>query len=104
MNTHTDVAAPATTDGRAQGALVLGVVSLVGLILPPLLVAGVTAIYLGFTAQRRIARSEGTLKGRGMALAGLALGVVGSLLSLVLPGFFGYVWIYAAFHNGQLPP
>ena len=39
-----------------------------------------------------------------MALTGLALGVVGSLLSLVLPAFFGYVWIYAAFHNNQLPP
>jgi hypothetical protein len=98
------MAAPATTDGRAQAALALGVASLVGLIFPPLLIAGVGAIYLGLTSLRRITRSEGTLKGRGMALAGLALGVVGSLLSLVLPGFFGYVWIYAAFHNNQLPP
>lgn len=104
MNAPTQIAAPATVDGRAQAALGLGVASLIGLIFPPLLVAGVGAIYLGWTAQRRIARSEGKLRGRWMALTGLALGVVGSLLSLVLPAFFGYVWIYAAFHNNQLPP
>lgn len=85
-------------------ALVLGLVSLGGLLFPPLLVAGLAGIILGWTARKRIARSGGELKGKRIAITGLALGVLGTLLGLVLPAFFIGVWIYAAFHGGQLPP
>jgi hypothetical protein len=103
VNTPVDGAAPATTDGRAQAAVWIGAVSVFGLFFPPLLIAGIAGVYLGFTALRRIARSEGKLKGRSMALAGLGLGAVGTLLSLIVPGIIAYVYIYAAFHNGRMP-
>jgi mannose/fructose/N-acetylgalactosamine-specific phosphotransferase system component IIC len=100
-----EVAAPAAvkTDSGAIAALVMGLVSLPGLVLPPLLIVGVAGVVIGWTARRRIARSNGALKGTGIAIAGLALGVLGTLLSLVIPGFFVSVWIYAAFHGGRLP-
>jgi hypothetical protein len=91
------------TDSGAIAAVVLGLGSLIGLILPPLLGAGIAAIVLGWIARRRIVRSGGELKGKWIAIAGTALGVLGSLLSLVIPGFIVSVWIYAAFHGGQLP-
>jgi uncharacterized protein DUF4190 len=91
------------TDSAAVVALVLGSLSLVGLVFPLLLALGVAAIVLGWTARRRIARSGGALKGGRIAIAGLVLGVLGSLLSLVFPGFVVWVYVYAAFHGGQMP-
>lgn len=91
------------TDSGAIAAFVCGFISLGGLVFPPLLGLGIAGIVLGWTSRRRVARSGGQLKGNAIALGGLALGVVGSLLSLVLPGFVVGVWIYAAFHGGQLP-
>jgi hypothetical protein len=84
-------------------ALVAGFISLPGLVFPPLLMAGLTAVILGWTARRRIGRGGVELRGKGIATAGMALGLLGSLLSLVIPGFIAYVWIYAAFHGGQCP-
>ncbi len=92
------------TDTAAIAALACGIVSLGGLVFPPLLGLGIAGIILGWTARRRIARSGGALKGNAIAIGGLVLGVLGSLLSLVLPGFVIGVWIYALFHGGQLPP
>ncbi len=89
------------TDSGAITALVLGLVSLIGLVFPPLLGLGIAGIVLGWLARRRIARSGGELRGKWIAIAGIVLGVVGSLLSLVIPGFVVGVLIYAAFHGGQ---
>ena len=91
------------TDSGAVAALACGFISLGGLVFPPLLGLGIAGIVLGWTSRRRIARSAGELKGNAIAVGGLVLGVVGSLLSLVLPGFVVGVWIYALFHGGQLP-
>jgi hypothetical protein len=91
------------TDSGAVASLVIGAVSLIGLVFPPLLAAGIAAILIGWVARKRIARSGGELKGKGIAIAGMVLGVLGSLLSLVFPVFVISVWIYAAFHGGQLP-
>ncbi len=91
----------AKTDSGAIVALVLGLVSLVGLVFPPLIGLGIAGIVLGWVARKRIARSAGELKGTRIAVGGVVLGVVGSLLSLVLPGFVVGVLIYAAFHGGQ---
>ncbi len=41
--------------------------------------------------------------GAWLANLALVLSVVGMLGSLVLPAFIVSVWIYAAFHGGQLP-
>jgi hypothetical protein len=89
------------TDSGAVAALVCGLVSLIGLVFPLLLAVAVAAIILGWTARRRIARGGSALKGKGIATTGLVLGVLGTLLSLVIPGFIVGVWIYAAFHGGQ---
>ena len=91
----------AKTDSGAVVALVLGFISLIGLVFPPLLAAGIAAIVLGWVASRRIGRSGTELKGKWIAAAGMVLGTLGSLLSLVIPGFIVGVYIYAAFHGGQ---
>lgn len=103
LNVETTAPRRIQTDSGAVAALVCGLVSLVGLIFPLLLGFGVAGIILGWSARRRIARSGGELKGKRIAIAGVALGVLGSLLSLVLPGFIVGVWLYAAFHGGHLP-
>jgi hypothetical protein len=81
------------TDSGAVAALVCGFVSLGGLVFPPLPALGLAGILLGWTSRRRIARSGDELKGNAMAVGGLVLGVLGSLLSLVLPGFVVGVYI-----------
>ncbi len=91
------------TDSGAIVALILGLVAMIGLIFPPLLGLGIAGIVLGWVAHRRIGRSGGALKGKWFAFGGIVLGVLGSLLSLVIPGFIVGVWINAAFHGGQLP-
>ena len=94
---------PTKTDSGAVASLAIGSISLIGLIFPLLVAAGVVAILLGWVAHKRIRSSGGELKGNGIAIVGIGLGVVGSLLSLVFPAFIVGVWIYAAFHGGQLP-
>ena len=103
MSAPTTTSPQTKTDSGAVAALAIGAISLIGLIFPLLLAAGVAAIILGWVARKRIVRSGGELRGNGIAIAGIALGVLGSLLSLVFPAFVIGVWIYAAFHGGQLP-
>jgi uncharacterized membrane protein len=98
-----DPASHSTVEGRIVAALVLGAVSLVGLVFPPLLAAGGAGIYLSVSGLRRIRASNGAFRGRTAAWIALVLSVLGCLLSLVLPGFIIYVWIWSAFHGGRLP-
>lgn len=95
--------AQARTDSGATTALVLGFLSLVALVFPPALGLGIAAVVVGWNARRRITRSNGALKGRPLAVAGLVLGVIGTLEGLFIPGIVAYVYIYAAFHGGQPP-
>ncbi|MFC7496557.1 MULTISPECIES: DUF4190 domain-containing protein [unclassified Nocardioides] len=74
------VAAP-PTDGLALGSMITGIAALVmacaygvGLLASPV------ALVLGRVAMKRIDRSEGRLGGRGMALAGFILGIIGTAL------------------------
>lgn len=69
------------TDGLAVGALVTGLVSIaLGCFYGIGLLASPVAIGLGIAARRRIARSQGTVGGRGLATAAIALGALGTLL------------------------
>lgn len=98
-----DASAYTTVEGRVPAALVLGVVSLFGLVFPLLIAAGVLGIYLSWTARQRIASSGGTLRGRAATWIALALSFVGCLLSLVFPGIVVYVYVFAALHGGRAP-
>jgi hypothetical protein len=67
----------------AIGALVCGILSgLCGLLGCLGLAIGPIAIVLGVVARRRIRESQGMTKGDGLALAGLVLGIVGTVLSI----------------------
>lgn len=83
---------PAVNAGLAIAALVIGIVSLITCGL--LGVGALAAIICGHVALSKIAASQGTLKGRGMAMTGLIMGyvsialvVVSILASLAVPTF-----------------
>ena len=68
-------------DGLGLAAMIIGIVSLVlscgygiGLLGAP------AALIMGRISMKRIDRSQGTLGGRGMALAGFILGIIGTVL------------------------
>src|SRR5579864_7882169 len=67
------------TDGKAMASLILGILS----ILCFGLLTGLPAIILGHISRGNIEQSRGRLIGAGMALAGLILGYV-SILSTIL--------------------
>jgi len=67
---------PPVTSGKAIARLPLGVCFFLACL------TGVPAIVLGRRAMREIDRSEGRLKGRGLATAGITLGVIGCLFTL----------------------
>lgn len=72
-------AGSARTEGTAIGSLVCAVIGLAcaGVILEPL------AIILGFRARRKIAASQGALKGENLAMAGIVVGFVGLALAII---------------------
>jgi hypothetical protein len=73
-----------TTNGFAIASLVLGVCFCVG-------ITGILAVVFGNLALNRIAESQGTQKGRGLAIAGIVLGWVGiALLAIPALVWFGY--------------
>ncbi len=80
-------AAPVTyqrTNGFAVASLVLGVCFCVGF-------TGILAVVFGNVARNKIDASNGTEKGRGMAIAGIVLGWVGiALLAVPAVLWFGY--------------
>jgi hypothetical protein len=76
--------APAPIEPKHSGfaiwSLVLGTLSSLGC----LFFTGLPAVICGHIGYSRINRSNGTLTGRGLALAGLITGYIGIVLSLVL--------------------
>ena len=83
---YTGAAAEKKRSGKAIGALVCGIISLVilGVIL------GVVAIVLGTMARREI-QANPDLEGDGMALAGIITGAIGAVLAVVLIALGGGV-------------
>jgi hypothetical protein len=69
-------AGPAVTSGKAVVSLVLGVLSFCTLLL-----AGLPAALLGFLALNDIKKGRGRVKGKGLAITGLVLGLVNTLLT-----------------------
>jgi hypothetical protein len=74
--------APAKNDGMAIGALVCGILSItcagfLGVVLGPV------ALVLGTRSRKRIHSAAGVLRGEGMALTGIVLGVIGLAVSVV---------------------
>lgn len=74
---------PAPSSGLAVGALVAGIVSILTFLCGFLAIpAGIAAVVLGFVALNKV--KAGTGGGRGLAIAGLACGAVGGVLSLIV--------------------
>ena len=73
-------ARPIRTHGKATAALVLGICSLFccGII------TGLIAISLGTTAIKEIDASRGRIGGRGLAKAGIVIGAIGAVLSVLV--------------------
>lgn len=61
---------PPRNDSSAVAALVCGIIGLACFI------PAIAAIVLGFSAKSRIDQSNGQLTGRGMAIAGIVLGII----------------------------
>ena len=78
------LALPAGTVGVAWTVFGL-FVGLLGIALSPL------AAIMGFVAMRRVASSNGTLKGRGFAVAGLVIGILGGTGDIGLLAFYAYL-------------
>jgi hypothetical protein len=74
-----------TNAGTAVGALVCGILSLIcGFLGGCGIVFGPIAIVLGLNARKKIRRSNGMVTGEGLATAGIVLGIVGALLSVIV--------------------
>ncbi|MDQ1385188.1 MAG: hypothetical protein QOG65_2567, partial [Actinomycetota bacterium] len=71
--------APASTNGLATAALVLGAVGWI-----PCGIGSLVAIVLGFIARTQIRESRGRQGGDGLALAGIILGFIGVGIWLLL--------------------
>jgi hypothetical protein len=89
---------PPHTDRLAIVALAMGIVALLSLVIFMGLLLGPLASIMGFISLRRIAAGDGELRGRGLALAGLVLGLVafvlGGLTVLVASSFGNLVLFY----------
>lgn len=89
---------------RATAALVLGIVSVVGLVVGVTLVLGPLAWYYGAVAMRGIDREPTRWGGRGAAKAGLIMGMIGTgllaLLMLLLLVVIGGLAVVSGFDSG----
>jgi hypothetical protein len=74
---------PSRTSGLAVASLVLGILWLCGL-------GSLLATIFGAVALSQISRSRGQLEGKGLAIAGLVLGIIGMSL-FALPFFTSYL-------------
>lgn len=76
-------------DGMAVASLVLGILSIVGVVFCFTgLVLGPIAIVLGSMSRKRINESRGQLTGAGMASAGLITGIIGTAIGVLILALF----------------
>lgn len=76
---------PARTNGQAITALVCGIAGLMCFI------PAILGIVFGFIAKKKIRASAGTERGDGMATAGIVLGGLGIVVSIILVGLLIFV-------------
>lgn len=76
------------TSGKAIAALILGIVAACISVYLGIL-AGIIGLILGILGMKEVDRSNGMVKGKGMAIAGIVLSSIGILLQLVIILFFG---------------
>jgi prepilin-type processing-associated H-X9-DG protein len=83
MSVFPELPEPTATSGKAIASLALGVLFFFACL------SGVPAIMLGRRALNDIKRSGSRLRGHGMAVGGIVLGLIGCLftLALILPAF-----------------
>lgn len=73
------------SNGMAIAALVLGILSLLGLLLVfPGLILGVIALILGIVGVRKANNIAGPGARKGMAIAGLVMGAIATILSVLM--------------------
>jgi hypothetical protein len=103
--------------GRSIAAMVVGICSLPLLIPIPLpgmipglgLVLGIVAIVLAAMELKAIAKGKVDPRNKGFAVAGMACGIVGTILGILIIIFFGAIAstvlaaIAAALKSGQIP-
>jgi Domain of unknown function (DUF4190) len=82
------VYAGARTDGLAVASLICGIVGIVCFFICLGVLLGPIAAIMGFISRQRVASSGGTLGGGGLATAGLILGIVGFVGSVLWFLFF----------------
>ena len=78
------------TSGLATAALIVGILSIIGSIAWLGLLLGPAAAFMGSRAGKRIATSDGKLRGSGRASTGLTLGVIGFVASAAWFLFFRF--------------
>lgn len=93
-------------DGQATASMIVGIVALVlscgyGVTL----LASPVAMFLGRSSMKRIDASNGQLAGRGMALTGFILGIIGTVMLvlalLVLAAFLIWGFAYDGFDSSS---
>jgi hypothetical protein len=85
------------TDGLAIGALIVGILAVVCSVACLGVLLGPAAAIMGFISRQRITSSGGTLGGGGMAIAGLVLGIIGFVGSVV----WFFVWTLGIIHSAN---
>ena len=88
------------TSGKATASLVLGIC---GIVVCPFFILNVPAIVLGMQAKREIKQRGGQIEGQGIANAGIILGWIGIVFSLLILAFFiaGFAGVWDSFDDGS---
>ncbi|MDB4816971.1 GYF domain-containing protein [bacterium] len=78
----------APTSGLAIASMVCGILSIILCYVNA--IVGIPAVICGHMAMKRIKASQGQIAGKGMAIAGLICGYLGSVISLCMIGFVAF--------------
>jgi len=84
------------TNQSARLSMLLGIVSIFG----GVFITSIPAIVFGHVALRQIRTSKGRQHGKGMASAGLILGYIITMTSLILIAWIGYDLWWWTFRSG----
>lgn len=96
------------TSGKAIASLVLGIISIFGCVFG--VVAAIPGIILGFIARSEIKRQPDRVSGEGVALAGIILSAIGTVIGVVIIlgsftlGYFNYASAFQSFQGSSRRP